>query len=67
VALACLLTARQLDVLALLCWGFKRRAIAKSLGIGEGTVRGYQALLYRRLGVYDRNGAAMLVLRERRR
>jgi DNA-binding NarL/FixJ family response regulator len=67
VALLALLTPKQRDVLALLCWGFKIRAIAGSLGLSPWSVKGHLTHLYRRLGVYDRNGAAMLVLREWRR
>ena len=67
VALLDVLTPRQLQCLALLCWGFKTRAIAGSLGVSPWSVNGHLTSLYRRLGVYDRNGAAMLVLREGRR
>jgi DNA-binding NarL/FixJ family response regulator len=67
VALLAVLTPRQRDVLALLCWGFTPSAIGQSLGISPYSVKGHLTNIYRRLGVYDRNGAAMLVLREWRR
>lgn len=59
------LTPRQRDVLALLCWGFTNRAIAASLGLSPETVAGHATRIYRRLGVYDRHGAALAVLRGR--
>lgn len=64
VALLDVLTPRQGDILALLCWGFTCTAIGRALGISPWSVKGHLTNLYRRLGVYDRNGAAMRVLRE---
>jgi DNA-binding NarL/FixJ family response regulator len=64
VALLALLTSRQQQCLALVCWGFTAEAIGRSIGISPWSVKGHLTNTYRRLGVYDRNGAAMLVLRE---
>lgn len=64
VALLALLTSRQQQCLALVCWGFTAEAIGQTLGISPWSVKGHLTNTYRRLGVYDRNGAAMLILRE---
>jgi DNA-binding NarL/FixJ family response regulator len=67
VAVLALLTPRQQQCLALVCWGFTADAIGRALGISPWSVKGHLTNIYRRLGVYDRNGAAMRVLREGRR
>jgi DNA-binding NarL/FixJ family response regulator len=52
------LTARQRDVLELLVQGKSNKEIARSLALGEGTVKVHVAALFRNLGVNTRAGAA---------
>jgi DNA-binding NarL/FixJ family response regulator len=52
------LTARQRDVLELLVQGKSNKEIARSLTLGEGTVKVHVAALFRNLGVNTRSGAA---------
>lgn len=57
------LTPRQRDVLALLVWGLRNKEIARRLGIGESSVKEHLSAVYARLGVHNRTGAVMAVLR----
>lgn len=59
------LTKRQQEVLALLCWGFTTRAIARSLGLAEHTVKAHLTEVYKRLGVANRTGAVVAALTRR--
>ena len=52
------LTARQRDVLELLVQGKSNKEIARTLTLGEGTVKVHVAALFRNLGVNTRSGAA---------
>lgn len=52
------LTARQRDVLGLLVEGKSNKEIARTLTLGEGTVKVHVAALFRNLGVNTRSGAA---------
>ena len=57
------LTPRQAQVLALLMEGLSNKAIARELGLGEGTVKVHMAALFRALGVTSRAGAAAAATR----
>jgi DNA-binding NarL/FixJ family response regulator len=57
------LTPRQAQVLALLMEGLSNKAIARELGLGEGTVKVHIAALFRALGVTSRAGAAAAAAR----
>lgn len=57
-ATASSLTARQRDVLGLLVQGKSNKEIARTLTLGEGTVKVHVAALFRNLGVNTRSGAA---------
>lgn len=57
------LTERERDVLRCLASGQSNRAIARSLGLTEGTVKGYVSALLSKLGVADRTQAALLAAR----
>ena len=57
------LTPRQAQVLALLIEGLSNKAIARELGLGEGTVKVHMAALFRALGVTSRAGAAAAATR----
>ena len=52
------LTPRQRQVLVLLVRGLSNKEIARSLGLGEGTVKIHMAALFRGLGVRNRQAAA---------
>jgi DNA-binding NarL/FixJ family response regulator len=51
------LTAREAQVLALLCERWTDREIGAMLGISHRTVESHAASIYRRLGVGDRRAA----------
>ena len=53
------LTARELDVLALLAQGMSNKAIASTLGISAKTVGNHVEHIYTKLGVNNRAGAAL--------
>ncbi|WMT92862.1 response regulator transcription factor [Pelagibacterium sp. H642] len=53
------LTARQWDVLKLLVEGQSNKEIARSLNLGEGTVKIHIAAVFRNLGVKNRSAAAV--------
>ncbi len=53
------LTPRQRDVLELLVQGNSNKAIARTLNLGEGTVKVHMAALFRSLGVATRTAAAV--------
>jgi len=55
---ASILTSRQLQVLHLLVEGNSNKEIARSLGLGEGTIKVHMAALFRALGVVNRAGEA---------
>ena len=52
------LTARERQILALLCEGLSNKAIARRLQIAEPTVRAHLSALFRALGVVNRTQAA---------
>ena len=54
-----LLTQRQWEVLGLLLKGQSNKEIAKTLNLGEGTVKVHMAGLFRALGVNTRAAAAV--------
>ncbi len=53
------LTPRQQDVLSLIVQGKTNKEIARSLGIGEGTVKIHVAALFGKLGVRHRAAVAV--------
>jgi DNA-binding NarL/FixJ family response regulator len=57
------LTERENDVLELIAQGQSNKAIARSLNLSEGTVKGYVSQILDKLGVADRTQAALLVAR----
>lgn len=57
------LTARQLDVLALLCVGKPNKVIARDLGLSENTVRVHVAAIFGQLGVNSRSAALLAAQR----
>jgi len=54
-----ILTPRQRGVLELLVEGKSNKAIARDLGLGEGTVKVHMAALFRSLDVKSRTAAAV--------
>jgi NarL family two-component system response regulator LiaR len=59
-----LLTARELDVLALLARGRANKAIAFELGVAEKTVKTHVGNILAKLGLSDRTQAALYAVRE---
>ncbi len=57
------LTPRESEILSLVAQGLSNKAIGRSLGLTEGTVKGYLKLLLDKLAVSDRTEAAALALR----
>lgn len=53
------LTKRQWDVLELLAQAKSNKEIARTLDLGEGTVKIHVAALFRNLGVHNRSAAAL--------
>lgn len=53
------LTQRQLDVLALLAQGMPNKAIARQLGLSEGTVKVHLLAIFRALSVRNRTEAVV--------
>jgi len=62
-ALAPVLTARQLEVLALLCLGKPNKVIARDLALSENTVRVHVAAIFSQLGVNSRSTALLMAQR----
>ena len=58
------LTAREKEVLHLICAGFSNREIAGLLGVAEGTVKNHVATLLLKLNARDRTRAALTALQE---
>lgn len=58
------LTRREIDVLALAAEGNSNKGIARKLGIGEDTVKGYMSALFCKLGASDRTHAVALALKQ---
>ena len=58
------LTARERDILAVMCQGLADKEIARRLGISLNTVRNHVATIYRKIDVH-RRGAAIVWARER--
>jgi two-component system nitrate/nitrite response regulator NarL len=50
------LTARESEIIQLVCQGLKNQQIAERLFISEGTVRNHLTVIYHKLGVTDRFG-----------
>lgn len=61
------LTEREADVLRLIGEGKPNKAIARELGLSEGTVKGYVSQILSKLGVADRTQAALVAVRTPRR
>ena len=59
------LTAREAEVLGLIAEGQSNKAIARTLDLTEGTVKGYVSQVLAKLGVADRTQAALLVAKRR--
>ncbi len=59
-----LLTRREMDVLTLAAEGNSNKGIARKLGIGEETVKGYMSTLFSKLGANDRTHAVALALKQ---
>jgi two-component system NarL family response regulator len=57
------LTSRESEILAFIVRGFKNHAIAETLGITEGTVKGHINNVFSKLGVKHRTQAAMTAIR----
>lgn len=57
------LTARQLDVLTLLCTGKPNKVIARDMGLSENTVRVHVAAIFAQLGVNSRSAALLAAQR----
>lgn len=57
------LTARQLEVLALLCLGKPNKVIARELGLSENTVRVHVSAIFLQLGVNSRSTALLTAQR----
>jgi DNA-binding NarL/FixJ family response regulator len=57
------LTARQLEVLSLLCTGKPNKVIARDLGLSENTVRVHVAAIFAQLGVNSRSAALLAAQR----
>lgn len=57
------LSAREKDVLQLLCQGATNKRIAQSLFISVRTVEGHLASIYAKLGVNSRTEAALIAMR----
>jgi two-component system, NarL family, response regulator len=56
------LSARELDVLRLICKGMANKDIAARLGIAENTVKNHVAAILDKLGAQDRTQAAVYAL-----
>lgn len=56
------LTPRELEILALLAEGQSNKAIARNLGISDGTVKLHVKAILRKLGVHSRVEAAVLAV-----
>lgn len=54
-----MLTARQIDVLRLLCMGKSNKLIARDLGLSENTVRVHVTAIFAQLGVNSRSTALL--------
>ncbi len=57
------LTPREMDVLRLLVEGLTNQAIAHTLGLKTGTVKGYMQTIFEKLNATDRTQAAVKALR----
>jgi NarL family two-component system response regulator LiaR len=57
------LTDRELDVLRLIARGKSNKAIASTLKLSVGTVKGYVSAILAKLGVADRTQAALFAVR----
>lgn len=57
------LTARQLEVLGLLCLGKPNKVIARELDLSENTVRVHVAAIFSQLGVNSRSTALLMAQR----
>jgi DNA-binding NarL/FixJ family response regulator len=58
------LSPREREVLELLARGYRNRAIAAALGIGEETVKSHVKKIFDKLGVSDRSAAAAIAVRD---
>jgi DNA-binding NarL/FixJ family response regulator len=56
------LTAREREVLHLICGGYSNREIAEALGTAEGTIKNHASSILSKLGVRDRTRAVLKAL-----
>lgn len=64
VAAQCGITARETEVLVLLASGRNVPYLCKELCIAESTARHHVGSIYRKLGVFDRQGMLDVILQE---
>jgi two-component system nitrate/nitrite response regulator NarL len=57
------LTARQIEILALLCEGQSNKSIAKALGVSEKTIKAHTTAIFKSLKVVNRTQAAAVARR----
>ncbi|MDP6107714.1 MAG: response regulator transcription factor, partial [Candidatus Brocadiia bacterium] len=60
------LTAREVEVLRLMAWGYRNREISETLGVSLKTVETHAEHVFRKLGVSNRTQAVVAALREER-
>lgn len=58
------LTARELQMLAMIARGFVAKEIAHTLHISEKTVRNHVSNIYRKLDIYDRSQAVLYAIKK---
>jgi DNA-binding NarL/FixJ family response regulator len=58
------LTDRELEVIKLIAQGDRNKEIAQKMGISEGTVKSYVAIILQKFGVADRTQAAMYAVQK---
>ena len=58
------LTAREVEILALMASGLANKQVAYKLGISEKTVRNHISNMYEKLGIYDRTQAVLYAVRK---
>ena len=60
------LSEREKQVLQLLCSGLRNKAIARQLGVAEGTVKVHVHHIYQKLGIRNRRELRTQILRRQR-
>jgi DNA-binding NarL/FixJ family response regulator len=51
-----MLTNREQEIVSLVCTGVSNKAIARNIGVTEGTVKAHLNQIYRKVGVQNRAG-----------